>query len=122
MKATALELLVDIIDTSETLLKLLDASSLSATESEEKTSNINSHYVDINKKLLSLTHKREQKIHLLFKNFNHQQLSVHADKVQIIAELDSQIVNKVNSSHKSAKFKILTLKKNKKAIGIYQKS
>jgi hypothetical protein len=142
---TALENLADIIEVSKLLLKHLDTANIqvqsenetdseveSKIESEigsvrdnkksiaESTSHDSSEQINT-AKLLKLMKNREEKIYQLFEHFSPEELQLHLTQLQTIAALDSQLIEKVNRSQQSAKSEILTLKKNKKAINLYQK-
>jgi hypothetical protein len=142
---TALENLTDIIEVSKMLLKLLDTADIQGqsdneTDSEieggtergiesvgenkksitESTSHDNSEQINTTK-LLKLMKNREEKIYQLFEHFSPEELQLHLAKLQTMAALDSQLIEKVNRTQQSAKSEILTLKKNKKAINLYQK-
>jgi hypothetical protein len=142
---TAIENLADIIEVSKMLLKLLDTANIqvqsenetdseveSKIESEigsvrdnkksiaESTSHDSSEQINT-AKLLKLMKNREEKIYQLFEHFSPEELQLHLTQLQTIAALDSQLIEKVNRSQQSAKSEILTLKKNKKAINLYQK-
>jgi hypothetical protein len=119
--ATAIESLDRIIDVSTMLLQMLDASDIDVDASTPSKTQKNSENKTNVSTLLALMAKREQQIHQLFENFNHDELQLHLSKLQTMLTLDSQLVEKVNHAQKSAKSKILQLKKNKKAINIYQK-
>lgn len=101
------------------LLKLLDKSKLEFDSSNKKMPEQESD-ADTTE-ILALMAIREEKIHYIFDSFSQEQLLLHIEKLQLVASLDLQLVNKVNTSHTSAKSKILTLRKNKKAINSYQK-
>ena len=139
MALTALENLTDIIEVSKMLLKLLDTADIqgqSETESKieggiesvgenkksiaESTSHDNSEQINT-AKLLKLMKHREDKIYQLFEHFSPEELQLHLAQLQTMAALDSQLIEKVNRTQESAKSEILTLKKNKKAINLYQK-
>jgi hypothetical protein len=142
---TALENLADIIEVSKLLLKHLDTADIQVqseneTDSEvenkieseigsvrdnkksiaESTSHDSSEQINT-AKLLKLMKNREEKIYQLFEHFSPEELQLHLTQLQTIAALDSQLIEKVNRSQQSAKSEILTLKKNKKAINLYQK-
>lgn len=119
MADAALEILTNIIDLSNMLLKLLDNSKLEFDSSQNDLAKQESD-ADI-KNVLAVMAVREEKIHHIFNSFSHEQLLSYKEELQLVARLDLQVVNKVNISHTSAKSKILTLKKNKKAINTYQK-
>ena len=119
--ANAKEYLDGIIDASNTLLKLLDASNMTAEALPAASSDHAPENTDTAKELLKLMAKREQLIHQLFENFSPEELQIQRESIQTMALLDSQLVEKVNHSQQSAKAKILTLKKNRKAINLYQK-
>lgn len=121
MVATAIESLDRIIDVSTMLLQMLDASDIDVDASTPSKTQKNSENKTNVSTLLALMAKREQQIHQLFENFSHDELQLHLSKLQTMLTLDSQLVEKVNHAQKSAKSKILQLKKNKKAINIYQK-
>lgn len=145
MALTALENLTDIIEVSKMLLKLLDTADIQGQseneieseiegrpESEidsikenkkliaESTSHDSSEQINT-AKLLKLMKHREEKIYQLFEHFSPEELQLHLAQLQTIAALDSQLIEKVNRTQESAKSEILTLKKNKKAINLYQK-
>ena len=145
MALTAIENLTDIIEVSKLLLKHLDTADIqvqseneteSGVESEidggigsvrdnkksiaESTSNDNSEQINT-AKLLKLIKNREEKIYQLFEHFSPEELQLHLAELQTMAALDSQLIEKVNRTQQSAKSEILTLKKNKKAINLYQK-
>jgi hypothetical protein len=142
---TAIENLADIIEVSKMLLKLLDTADIQGqsdneTDSEieggtergiesvgenkksitESTSHDNSEQINT-AKLLKLMKHREDKIYQLFEHFSPEELQLHLAQLQNMAALDSQLIEKVNRTQASAKSEILTLKKNKKAINLYQK-
>jgi hypothetical protein len=118
---TAKETLIDIIDVSKTLLQRLDTSILESKQSIPEQLNQDSQNQVATKELLSLMAKREENIHQLFEYFSHDELQMHLQQLQTMALLDRQLIEKVNCVQKSAKSTILTLKKNKKAISLYQK-
>ena len=121
MALTAVETLDEIIDVSELLLKQLDASGIA---DEKSTLALNSQEGEASPEtvnLMSLIAQREKSIHHLFESFTAEELQLHALKLQTLASLDNQLVNKVNSTQRSAKSEILKLKKNRKAINSYQK-
>jgi len=127
---TAIESLTDIIEVSKVLLKLLDTADIQGQDiqgqSENKKSIAESASHDngeqINTaKLLTLIKHREDKIYQLFEHFSPEELQLHLAQLQTMAALDSQLIEKVNRTQESAKSEILTLKKNKKAINLYQK-
>jgi hypothetical protein len=127
---TAIESLTDIIEVSKVLLKLLDTADIQGQDiqgqSENKKSIAESASHDngeqINTaKLLTLIKHREEKIYQLFEHFSPEELQLHLAQLQTMAALDSQLIEKVNRTQQSAKSEILTLKKNKKAINLYQK-
>ncbi|MBA6295542.1 hypothetical protein [Colwellia sp. MB02u-9] len=145
MALTAIENLADIIEVSKLLLKHLDTADIqvqsenetnSRVESEieggigsvrdnkksiaESTSHDNSEQINT-AKLLKLIKNREEKIYQLFEHFSPEELQLHLAQLQTMAALDSQLIEKVNRTQQSAKSEILTLKKNKKAINLYQK-
>ncbi|MFT6918676.1 MAG: hypothetical protein ACJA2G_001295 [Cognaticolwellia sp.] len=125
MALTAIENLTDIIEVSKVLLKLLDTADIQ-DQSENKKSIAESASYDngqqINTaKLLTLIKNREEKIYQLFERFSPEELRLHLAQLQTMATLDSQLIEKVNRTQQSAKSEILTLKKNKKAINLYQK-
>jgi len=146
---TAIESLTDIIEVSKMLLKLLDTADIQGqsdneTDSEieggtergieggiesvgenkksiaESASHDNSEQINT-AKLLKLMKHREDKIYQLFEHFSPEELQLHLEQLQTMAALDSQLIEKVNRTQESAKSEILTLKKNKKAINLYQK-
>lgn len=130
MALTAIESLTDIIEVSKVLLKLLDTADIQGQDiqgqSENKKSIAESASQDngeqINTaKLLTLIKHREEKIYQLFECFSPEELQLHLAQLQTMAALDSQLIEKVNRTQQSAKSEILTLKKNKKAINLYQK-
>ncbi len=121
MVLNAVEILTDIIDVSKTLLQCLDTSSLESKQSIPEQLNQDSQKQVATTELLNLMAKREEKIHQLFENFSHDELQMHLQQLQTMALLDRQLIEKVNCVQKSAKSTILTLKKNKKAISLYQK-
>ncbi|MBA6326959.1 hypothetical protein H4J46_03195 [Colwellia sp. MB02u-6] len=86
----------------------------------ESTSHDSSEQINT-AKLLKLMKHREEKIYQLFEHFSPEELQLHLAQLQTIAALDSQLIEKVNRTQESAKSEILTLKKNKKAINLYQK-
>jgi hypothetical protein len=118
---TAKETLIDIIDVSKTLLQRLDTSSLESKQSIPEQLNQDSQNQVATKELLNLMAEREENIHQLFEYFSHDELQMHLQQLQTMALLDRQLIEKVNCVQKSAKSTILTLKKNKKAISLYQK-
>jgi hypothetical protein len=146
---TAIENLTDIIEVSKLLLKHLDTVDIqgqsenkidhgiesaiegrteSAIESvgENKKSITESIHHDNSEqintaKLLKLMKNREEKIYQLFEHFSPEELQLHLEQLQTMAALDSQLIEKVNRTQESAKSEILTLKKNRKAINLYQK-
>jgi hypothetical protein len=118
---TAKETLIDIIDVSKTLLQRLDTPILESKQSIPEQLNQDSQNQVATKELLSLMAKREENIHQLFEYFSHDELQMHLQQLQTMALLDRQLIEKVNCVQKSAKSTILTLKKNKKAISLYQK-
>ncbi|MBA6340525.1 hypothetical protein H4J59_05890 [Colwellia sp. MB02u-10] len=145
MALTAIENLTDIIEVSKLLLKLLDTADIqgqsenkveSGTEGRiesgidsvgenkksiaESTSHDNSEQINT-AKLLKLIKHREDKIYQLFEHFSPEELQLHLAELQTMAALDSQLIEKVNRTQESAKSEILTLKKNRKAINLYQK-
>ena len=125
MALTAIESLTDIIEVSKVLLKLLDSADIQG-QSENKKSIAESASHDngeqINTaKLLTLIKHREEKIYQLFERFSPEELQLHLAQLQTMAALDSQLIEKVNRTQQSAKSEILILKKNKKAINLYQK-
>lgn len=125
MALTAIESLTDIIEVSKVLLKLLDTADIQG-QSENKKSIAESASHDngeqINTaKLLTLIKHREDKIYQLFECFSPEELQLHLTQLQTMAALDSQLIEKVNRTQQSAKSEILILKKNKKAINLYQK-
>jgi len=146
---TAIENLADIIEVSKLLLKHLDTADIQVqsdneTDSEvvneaeseieggidsvgenkksiaESTSHDNSEQINT-AKLLKLMKNREEKIYQLFEHFSSEELQLHLAQLQTMAALDSQLIEKVNRTQQSAKSEILTLKKNRKAINLYQK-
>jgi hypothetical protein len=142
---TALENLTDIIEVSTLLLKHLDTADIQGQsenkieseiegviESEiesvrenkksiaESTSHDNSEKINT-AKLLKLMKNREEKIYQLFEHFSPEELQLHLAQLQTMAALDSQLIEKVNRTQQLAKSEILTLKKNRKAINLYQK-
>ena len=123
MSITATEVLEHVIDASEMLLELLDTSDLelelSSPELSELPERVNKNSAST-EKLLKLMMFREEKIHQLF-NFDRTELQTHQSKLQTIAKLDNQLVEKINQTQDIAKSEILTLKKNRKAINLYQK-
>ena len=121
MALTAKETLADIIDVSKALLQRLNTSSLESKQSIPEQLNQDSQKQVATTELLNLMAKREEKIHQLFENFSHDELQMHLQQLQTMALLDRQLIEKVNCVQKSAKSTILTLKKNKKAISLYQK-
>ncbi|MFT6193513.1 MAG: hypothetical protein ACJASU_000409 [Cognaticolwellia sp.] len=121
MALTAKETLIDIIDVSKTLLQRLDTPILESKQSIPEQLNQDSQNQVATKELLSLMAKREENIHQLFEYFSHDELQMHLQQLQTMALLDRQLIEKVNCVQKSAKSTILTLKKNKKAISLYQK-
>ena len=121
MVLNAVETLDDIIDVSEMLIKLLVTSDIESKKSIAELYNQADENPADTDKLLKLIAKREEKIHLLFENFSSEELQLHLVKLQTMAALDTQLVDKVNCTQKSAKSKILKLKQNKKAISLYQK-
>ncbi|MBA6291803.1 hypothetical protein H4J58_15140 [Colwellia sp. MB3u-70] len=86
----------------------------------ESASHDNSEQINT-AKLLKLMKHREDKIYQLFEHFSPEELQLHLEQLQTMAALDSQLIEKVNRTQESAKSEILTLKKNKKAINLYQK-
>ena len=125
MALTAIENLADIIEVSKLLLKHLDTADIQGQSENKKsiaesTSHANSEQINT-AKLLKLMTNREEKIHQLFEHFSPEELQLHLAQLQTIAALDSQLIEKVNRTQESAKSEILTLKKNKKAINLYQK-
>lgn len=124
MLETAIKSIEEIIDVSEMLLQLLDTSAVAALASQASKnvdSSLESDQEAIMAKLIALMAEREEKVYHLFEHFNQQELQAYSSQLQIMSTLDQQLVLKVNSAQKSAKSKILTLKKNKKAISHYQK-
>ncbi|MBA6389460.1 hypothetical protein H4J38_01560 [Colwellia sp. BRX10-3] len=121
MVLNAVETLDDIIGVSEMLLKLLVTSDIESTKSIPELYNQPDESPADTDKLWKLIAKREKKIHQLFENFSSEELQLHQVKLQTMAALDTQLVDKVNRTQKSAKSKILKLKQNKKAISLYQK-
>lgn len=121
MALSAVEVLDHVIDVSQTLLKLLDASDVEG----EKLADLSADQEDINSvkksNLVGLIKVREEKIHQLFADFSSKELQLHKIKLQSVKELDNEILDKVKRTLQSAKGKILTLKQNKKAINHYQK-
>lgn len=124
MSITATEVLEHVIDASEMLLELLDTSDLelefSSPELSELPERVNKNSAST-EKLLKLMMFREEKIHQLFNDFDKKELQTHQSKLQTIAKLDNQLVEKINQTQDIAKSEILTLKKNRKAINLYQK-
>ena len=125
MALTALENLTDIIEVSKMLLKLLDTADIQGQSENKKSiaesaSHDNSEQINT-AKLLKLMKHREDKIYQLFEHFSPEELQLHLEQLQTMAALDSQLIEKVNRTQESAKSEILTLKKNKKAINLYQK-
>jgi len=118
---TANESLDDIIAVSNMLLKLLETAIIEGEKSITELANQDHEGLATTTALLKLIAQREGKIHQLFEQFSRDELPAHREKLQIMATLDSQLVEKINRVQKSAKSKILKLKKNKKAINIYQK-
>jgi len=122
---TAIEVLDNVIDVSERLLKLLDASDVEREKTVDESVDESVDQGDKNSanttKLLKLMVIREEKIHQLFEDFSSEELQMHQTKLQAMATLDNQLVEKVNRTQDLAKSKILTLKKNRKAIKLYQK-
>lgn len=121
MALSAVEVLDHVIDVSQSLLKLLDASNVEG----ERLADLSADQEDINSvkksNLLGLIKVREEKIHQLFEDFSSEELQVHQVKLQSVKALDNEILEKVKRTLQSAKGKILTLKQNKKAINQYQK-
>mgnify|MGYP000140273351 CR=1 FL=1 len=112
MATSAIEAINNIIDVSNTLLELLDTSNRH-NDSESQANDTN---------LLTLMTEREQKIHALFESFTIDELQTHNEALQHVATLDKQLVDTINVAQKLSKSKILSLKKGRKAINIYQKS
>ena len=124
MSITAVEVIEHVIDASEMLLELLDTSDLelefSSPELSELPERVNKSSAST-EKLLKLMIFREEKIHQLFNDFDRTELQTHQSKLQTITKLDNQLVEKINQTQDIAKSEILTLKKNRKAINLYQK-
>jgi hypothetical protein len=146
---TAIENLTDIIEVSKLLLKHLDTVDIQGqsennidhgieSEIEGKTESVIKNVRENKKsitesihhdsseqintaKLLKLMKNREEKIYQLFEHFSPEELQLHLEQLQTMAALDSQLIEKVNRTQESAKSEILTLKKNRKAINLYQK-
>ena len=121
MALTAIELIDNVIDVSEMLLKLLDASDMEREKPAADLAEQDDKSSANTTKLLKLMVIREDKIHQLFEDFSSEELQIHHAKLLAISALDNQLVEKVNRTQNSAKSKILTLKKNRKAINLYQK-
>ena len=121
MALTAIEILDNVIDVSELLLKLLDASDVEREKMVDESVDQGDKNSANTTKLLKLMVIREEKIHQLFEDFSSEELQMHQTKLQAMATLDNQLVEKVNRTQDLAKSKILTLKKNRKAIKLYQK-
>lgn len=121
MALTAIEVLDNVIDVSERLLKLLDASDVEREKTVDESVDQGDKNSANTTKLLKLMVIREEKIHQLFEDFSSEELQMHQTKLQAMATLDNQLVEKVNRTQDLAKSKILTLKKNRKAIKLYQK-
>ncbi|AWB56712.1 hypothetical protein [Colwellia sp. Arc7-D] len=121
MALKAVETLDQIIDVSEVLLKLLDTSNIEDENAKLALNNPADETPPETVNLLNLIAQREKSIYHLFESFTAEELQLHALKLQFLASLDTQLVNKVNSSQRSAKSEILKLKKNRKAINLYQK-
>tara|TARA_R110000744_G_scaffold209762_7_gene328750 strand:+ start:847 stop:1215 length:369 start_codon:yes stop_codon:yes gene_type:complete len=118
---TAIEIIDNVIDVSERLLKLLDASDMERERPVSELADQDNKISANTTKLLKLMVIREEKIHQLFKDFSSEELQINQVKLQAISVLDIQLVEKVNRTQNSAKSKILALKKNRKAINLYQK-
>lgn len=118
MAENALTLLLNINEVSKQLLSLLDTSNDELTS----TSANSPQQVQENnsQKLISLMTTRDESIRLLFTSHSRSELAQYADHITTMMVLDEQLRNKVDSKHSGAKSKILQLKKNKKAINIYQ--
>lgn len=121
MALTAIEIIDNVIDVSERLLKLLDASDMERERPVSELADQDNKISANTTKLLKLMVIREEKIHQLFKDFSSEELQINQVKLQAISVLDIQLVEKVNRTQNSAKSKILALKKNRKAINLYQK-
>lgn len=121
MALTAIEVIDNVIDVSEMLLKLLDASDMEREKPAADLADQDNKISANTKKLLKLMVVREEKIYQLFNDFSSEELQVNQIKLQAISTLDNQLVEKVNRTQNSAKSKILALKKNRKAINLYQK-
>lgn len=121
MALTAVEVLDHVIDVSQSLLKLIDASDAKG----EKLAPVSADQDDINSvkksNLLGLIKIREEKIHQLFEDFSSEELQMHQVKLQSVKTLDNELVEKVRRILQSSKSKILALKQNRKAINQYQK-
>ena len=118
---TASEYLADINDVSTSLLKLLDTSDLAREQPEVVNVNQDTSSAGNTKELLKLMAIREEKIYQLFDKFSYDELQHYSAQLQTMATLDNLLIEKVNQSQKSAKSDIIKLKKNRKAINIYQK-
>ncbi|ASP46581.1 hypothetical protein [Cognaticolwellia beringensis] len=121
MALSAIEIIDNVIDVSEMLLKLLDALNTERERQVAESAEQDDKSSANTTKLLKLMVIREDKIHQLFEGFSSEELQIHHTKLLAISALDNQLVEKVNRTQNSAKSKILTLKKNRKAINLYQK-
>lgn len=121
MALKAVEYLDDINDVSTRLLKLLDTSALVPEQTKEVQANQALTFADNTKKLLTLMAVREEKIYQLFDQFSYDELQNYQEQLQTMGTLDNLLIDTVNQSQKSAKSNIIKLKKNRKAIDIYQK-
>jgi|TARA_B110000211_G_C14092475_1_gene559998 hypothetical protein len=118
---SAVEIIDEVIEVSELLLTLLDTSGIEDESAKLALNNTADETSPETANLLSLIAQREKSIYQLFESFTAEELQLHALKLQTLANLDNQLVNKVNSTQRSAKSEILQLKKNRKAINLYQK-
>lgn len=121
MGENALTLLLDINEVSRQLVSMLDTSNNELTSSALDSTSPQQVQENHSQKLISLMVNRDQKIRELFSSHSQSELERYTDHIATMMSLDEQLRTKVDSNHSEAKSKILQLKKNKKAINIYQK-
>ncbi len=71
--------------------------------------------------LAKLVTERHSLIHLLFKNYNQEQLSVELSLINEMVSLDNQLTSKSQRNKQYLATNVLKFKKNKKVVSLYQK-
>ena len=101
-----------VIGTSNELIASLDSRDFSIINESTSIDDDN---------LLKLMNNRDKLIHHMFEHHDNALLSRYSNELSLIDKLDKQLILKMASIQTSAKSKILQMKKNKKAINLYQK-